>query len=187
MFYETKLRDHIRVPPSYFSDELKQVILKSLNEKFAGFITKDLGIIIAVSEVIEIGEGIIIPGDGAPYYDTKFKILNYKPELQEPLLAFVTDITDFGAFLNIGVIDGMVHIGQTMDDQVSFSKTGVIAGRESKKVLKKADKCVARIIAVSYKDVNNPKIGLTMRQPNLGALHWIEEDKKKIEKEKSKK
>ncbi|MBI2143480.1 hypothetical protein HYU20_04040, partial [Candidatus Woesearchaeota archaeon] len=30
--------------------------------------------------------------------------------------------------------------------------------------------------AVSFKDIANPKIGLTMRQPGLGKLEWIEED-----------
>ncbi|MBR9690813.1 DNA-directed RNA polymerase, partial [Candidatus Woesearchaeota archaeon] len=39
----------------------------------------------------------------------------------------------------------------------------------------------ARIIAVSYKEVDNPKIGLTMRQDSLGKLEWIQElaEKKK--------
>ena len=39
--------------------------------------------------------------------------------------------------------------------------------------------CKARIIAVSYKDVANPKIGLTMRQEQLGKLEWIEENNSK--------
>ena len=36
----------------------------------------------------------------------------------------------------------------------------------------------ARIVAISYKG-DSPKIGLTMRQPGLGKLEWIEEEKKK--------
>ena len=46
------------------------------------------------------------------------------------------------------------------------------------KVLKKKDACLARIVALSYKG-DNPKIGLTMRQPGLGKLDWISEEKKK--------
>ena len=41
------------------------------------------------------------------------------------------------------------------------------------------DICRARIIAVSYKEVTNPKIGLTMRQSFLGNISWIEQDTKK--------
>jgi DNA-directed RNA polymerase subunit E' len=77
-----------------------------------------------------------------------------------------------------------------MDDFVSFSKEKTLAGRESKRILKVGDECIARIIAVSFKDVSNPKIGVTMRQPGLGKLEWLEEDKNKaapVEKEPVKK
>ena len=36
--------------------------------------------------------------------------------------------------------------------------------------------CRARIIAISFKDVLNPKLGLTMRQQGLGRLEWVKED-----------
>ena len=37
---------------------------------------------------------------------------------------------------------------------------------------------MTRVVALSYKG-DNPKIGLTMRQPGLGKLDWIAEEKKK--------
>jgi len=182
MFYELEVKGHIRVPPNSFAEDTKEAILKRLNEKFDGFMSKDLGIVIGVSEVITIGDGVIIPGDGAAYYDTTFKILSFKPELQEVVLGKITDITDFGAFIDIGPIDGMIHVSQTMDDFVSFSKSNVLTGKESKKTLKVNDQCRSRIIAVSFKDPANPRIGLTMRQPMLGNIKWVEEELKKKEK-----
>ncbi|MBM3200585.1 DNA-directed RNA polymerase [Candidatus Woesearchaeota archaeon] len=187
MFYELEVRGHIRVPPTSFtekmnSEEIKESVLKKLNEDFEGYISKDLGVVIGVSEVLSIGEGAIIPGDGAAYYDTTFKILAFKPEVQEVVLGKITDITDFGAFIDIGPIDGMIHVSQTMDDFVSFSKSNVLTGKETKKVLKVNDHCRARIIAVSFKEPSNPKIGLTMRQPMLGNLKWLEDDAKKKSK-----
>ena len=53
--------------------------------------------------------------------------------------------------------------------------------------MKVGDQCKARIIAVSYKDPLNPKLGLTMRQPLLGKFEWIaEEGKPKTEKKEEK-
>lgn len=182
MFYEMEVRGHIRVPPSSFAEETKDAVLKKLNEQFDGFVSKDMGIVIGVSEVLSIGDGVIIPGDGAAYYDTTFKVLAFKPELQEVVLGKITDITDFGAFIDIGAIDGMIHVSQTMDDFVNFSKSNVLTGKESKKVLKVGDTCRARIIAISFKETFSPKIGLTMRQPMLGNLKWVEEDLKKKSK-----
>ena len=183
MFYETEVKTHIRLPPSLFQEDLEKAILASLNKKFEGFISKDIGFVIAVSGLSQIGEGVIIPGDGAAYYETTFKLFTFKPELQEVVLGKIADITDFGAFFNLGVADGMIHVSQTMDDYVTVSKNNVLAGKESKRTLKIGDMCRARIIAISFKEPTNPKIGLTMRQPYLGSLQWLEaEQKKKPEK-----
>ena len=58
------------------------------------------------------------------------------------------------------------------------SKEKVLVGKETKRTLKINDICRARVIAVSYKDVANPKLGLTMRQIGLGKQEWYEEEKK---------
>jgi len=179
MFYRTQLQDHIRVPPELFDLSKEEAVLKRIKKDFEGFISKDIGIVVDVDKVVNIGEGSIIPGDGAAYYETTFELLVFKPELQEVLLGKVKDIADFGVFMALGPIEGMIHISQAMDDFVSFSKEKVLSGKESKKNLKVGDKTRARMIAVSYKDVTNPKIGLTMRQAGLGKLEWIEEDLKK--------
>ncbi len=188
MFYKIELQDNIRVPPSSFGLELKESITKGIKKKYEGYISKNIGIVIDISDVKDVGEGVIVAGDGAPYYDVTFDLLSFKPELQEVVLGKIRDIADFGAFISLGPIEGMIHVSQTMDDFVSFSKNKVLIGKESKKSLKVNDLCRARIIAVSFKDASNPKLGLTMRQPGLGRLDWIEEkDKPKGEKENTKK
>ena len=186
MFYKTKLKDHIRVSPSLFGLPAEEAVLEMVKKEYYGYISKDFGIVIDVSKINRIGEGIIIPGDGSSYYDTEFELLTFKPEMHEVLLGRIKDIADFGAFISLGPIEGMIHISQTMDDFVSFSKDKVLLGKESKKSLKVGDLCRARIIAVSFTDITNPKLGLTMRQQGLGRLDWIEENskgKKEVKKE----
>jgi len=181
MFYKSEIKDHIRVPPSLFNLSREQAVLKQLKEEYEGYISKDLGIVINVKSIKEIKEGIVIPGDGASYYETVFELLTFKPELQEVVMGRIKDIADFGAFITLGPIDGMIHISQTMDDFVSFAKDKVLTGKETKRTLKVGDLCKARIIAVSFKDITNPKLGLTMRQPGLGRIDWIEEAGKPVE------
>lgn len=179
MFYRIKIEDYIRVDPKFFGMELKEAITKEIKEKYDGYISKELGIIIDVCGIENIERGILIPGDGATYNKVTFKLLSFKPELQEVVLGKIKDIADFGAFLSIGPIDGMIHISQTMDDFVSFAKDKVLTGKESKRPLKVNDLCRARIIAISYKDPANPKLGLTMRQYGLGKIDWIDEAEKR--------
>ena len=166
----------------------REAVLLNVMSTYDSFVSKELGFVINVKDVSSIKEGVIVPGDGAGYYETEFELLTYKPELNELVFGKVRDITDFGAFMDIGGVEGMVHISQSMDDFVSFSKDKVLQGKKSGKSLKVGDNCKARIIAVSYKDLNNPKIGLSMRQEGLGKLEWIEEKKEdsvKNGKEKS--
>ncbi len=193
MYYKITVQDHIRVSPRFFGKDLKDAVKSGVKLKYDGLIDQNLGVVIDVVDVKEVGEGVIIPGDGASYYVTTFELLTYKPELQEVVVGRIKDIADFGAFITLGPIDGMIHISQTMDDFVSFAKEKVLTGRDSKRVLKVGDVCRARVIAVSFKDPNNPKIGLTMRQPGMGKTDWVaepktapveKEEKKKIKKEK---
>ncbi len=176
MFYRVHVRDHVRVTPNLFGLPVEDAILSTVKKGYEGYISKDLGIVIGVSTLKETREGVIIPGDGSTYYDCDFELLTFKPELQEIIAGRIKDIADFGAFINIGVVDGMIHISQTMDDFVSFGSDKTLLGKESKHTLKVGDRCKARVIAVSFKDIANPKIGLTMRQPGLGKFEWIEED-----------
>ncbi len=182
MFYEVLVTDHVRVEPNKFGMDTDEAVRTQLEESYSGFQDKDIGTVVAVLDVQEVKEGIIIPGDGAAYYESTFKIIVFKPELQELVYGTIEEITNFGAFISLGPIRGMIHISQTMDDFVSFSDSGVLTGKDGKKNLVQGDKCIARIVAISYKG-EEPKIGLTMRQPGLGKLEWVKAEKEKADKQ----
>lgn len=182
MFYITEVEDYIRVEPKLLGLPTKEAVENQLKETYANYYDKEMGKAITVIEVLKIGEGVIIPGDGAVYYNSNFKLLAWKPELQELVFGSIPEIATFGAFIDMGVMRGMIHVSQTMDDYVSFSKANSLVGKASKRSLKQGDLCLARIVALSHKG-EVVKIGLTMRQPGLGRLDWIKEDK--IKKERS--
>jgi len=182
MFYLTEVEDYVRVEPKLFGSPTIDAVSSQLKEIYQDYYDKELGKVVAVVEVLQVGDGIIIPGDGAAYYNSRFKLITFKPELQELLYGTLTEITNFGAFIDIGVMRGMIHIGQTMEDYVSVSKTNTLSGKASKRSLKQGDQCLARVVAISHKG-DFPKIGLTMRQPGLGKIEWIKEDQMKKEKE----
>ncbi len=102
----------------------------------------------------------------------------YKPVMQEVVEGAVVEIVEFGAFIGIGPLDGLVHVSQLTDDYVSHD------GRNARLVFKgggravgEGDKLRARIvtIALNERDAHESRIGLTMRQPALGKLEWLEE------------
>ena len=185
MFYLTEVEDHVRVEPKLFGLPTVEAVEQQLKKTFTEHYDKEIGMVISVVEVLNVGEGIITPGDGAAYYESTFKLLVWKPELQEVVPGVIAEVTNFGAFMNLGAMRGMIHISQTMDDYVSFSKDGSLQGKASKRALKVGDICLARIVAISHKG-GEPKIGLTMRQPGLGKVEWVKEEQIKRDKDAKK-
>ena len=180
MYYKSVVEGVVRVDPSRFSEKLDQVVLEELRRSYENKVIEELGRVIAILSIKQVGDGIIIHGDGAAFYNITFETIHYLPEPNELIEGEIKDIAKFGAFVDFGPFEGMIHISQTMDDFVSFSKDGTLLGKDSKKVLKIGDKVRARIIAISNQGTNDPKIGMTMRQPYLGKLDWLE-DMRKLE------
>ncbi|RLG21932.1 DNA-directed RNA polymerase [Candidatus Micrarchaeota archaeon] len=180
MYQIVTIKDTIRIPPKLFSDSLEKSALEALKQQYEGKIDKDLGVVISVMNPREISDGIIIPGDEAAYHHLVFDALVFTPEMHEVIRGKVIDITEFGAFVRFGPIEGLTHISQITDDFMSYNeKNAVLAGKESRRVLKKEDVVTARIIAISLKNtVADSKINLTMRQKGLGKEEWLEEKKK---------
>ncbi len=189
MYLVSKIEDTVRIPPNRFEDPLEDVAVEILNESYVGKIDKKLGLMVTVKEIEELGTGKVIMGDGAAYHDVLFTALFFKPELHEIVEGEVIEITEFGAFIRIGPMDGLVHVSQVTDDYINYDgKRGALIGKESKKSLEEGNKVRARIVALSLKGKSSKetKIGLTMRQPGLGRFEWIEQEKEKKKPTKGK-
>ena len=125
--------------------------------------------------------GKLIAGDGGTFHRVEFDALTFYPKLQEIVNGEIVDITDFGAFVRIGPTDALLHLSQIMDDYLkSDVASGVILANQSGRTLKVGSTIRTRITAVSLgKAATMGKIGITCRQPFLGADEWIEEEIKK--------
>ncbi len=180
MYKIITVRDTVRVLPNRFDEPVEEVIVDILRKDYEGLTDKDVGTILAITELKEISTGRIIMGDGASYHDVTFDALVYKPEVNEVVLGEVVEIVEFGGFVRLGPIDGLVHVSQVMDDFVGYDKKkGALYGKESKRALKEGDRVRVRVVTVSIRrGARGGKIGLTMRQLGLGKLEWIEEARK---------
>jgi len=174
MYQITSVEDVVRVPPELFGMTLADALKQILQEKYESLLDRDVGAVVSILEVKTDEIGKVIPGDGAAYYNTVFDVLTYKPELQEVVDGEVIEIVEFGAFVRLGPLDGLVHVSQITDDFLNYDEKGSrFVGKESKKTLSEGDKVRARIVTISLKKSKENKIGLTMRQPGLGKFEWI--------------
>ncbi|MCQ1539177.1 DNA-directed RNA polymerase [Methanocalculus taiwanensis] len=182
MYYKLKLADKVRVPANRLGEDLRVVLLDVLQEQLEGSIDKEIGIFIVVTDIDEIGEGEIIPGDGAVYYDVTFEALALRIALQEIIEGIVVETTGFGAFVSLGPIDAMLHVSQISDDYINHDeKNSRLVCQQTNRTIGVGDVVRARIVSLSLneREPRESKIGLTMRQAGLGTAQWLEDDHNK--------
>ena len=181
MYLKTRLVDTVRIDPEQLGMPIMAAVGRALRDKLEGQIDKKLGALVAILDVVDIGDGRILVGDGGVYYEATFDALMYKPIMQEVTEGVVVEVVEFGAFIGVGPLDGLIHVSQLTDDFVSYDgKNARLVFKESGRAVAEGDKLRARIVAVSLneRDPHESRIGLTMRQPALGKLEWLEETAK---------
>lgn len=178
MFSISTLVDVVRIPPKDFGKALKRAAVNILKEKYESMINADLGYIIMILDAKVDEMGKMVAGDGATFHKVEFEALTFYPKMQEIVCGEIVDITDFGAFVRIGPTDALLHLSQVMDDYLkSDVKSGMILANQSGRTLKVGSTLRSRITAVSLgKGASMGKIGITCRQPFLGADEWIAEE-----------
>ncbi|MEB3825407.1 MAG: DNA-directed RNA polymerase [Desulfurococcales archaeon] len=186
MYYVARIRKMLKIPPNMIFEDrsIKEIALELLRKDFVegleGRNDEDLGIILAVDNLEVLSKGIIIPGDPRLYVEVEFDALTYKPVPNEVVKGRVVDVKNFGLFVNIGPVEGLVHKTQIMDEPVKFDPSrGAFIGVKSNRIIELGDIVRARVAQVSTKG-GWLKVGLTMRQPFLGKEEWIESEREKV-------
>jgi DNA-directed RNA polymerase subunit E' len=180
MYSHVTFRERIKVPPQLLGEDVEASIEESLRNQYEGQVNPDLGVVLAVTAIDDIGEGEIEPEDAGVYYPVEADVITFLPEMHEVIVGEVSEITEFGAFIDMGPIEGLCHVSQIMDDYVSYNEEQhVLAGEDGSRTLQEGDVVKARVTAVSL-DEDEHKINLTMRQPGLGKLDWIEEEAEEL-------
>ena len=182
MYVIASKEDLIRIPPDLLGEDFVKLAERLTQECFQNKVDEDGSYAVLVKGIQPVGEGRIIHGDGAVYQKVKFDALMFRPMLHEVVEGTVCEILKFGAFVRFGPLDGRLHISQIMDDRIDVDIDGRrLLGKDTKRELRVGDGVRARVVSLSINERSprESKIGLTMRQPGLGKLEWLEEDRKK--------
>lgn len=177
LFAIITVNEKLRLEPNLFHMQLKDGLRIVAKNKLEDIINPELGIIVSIVEVKPLSEGIIIHGDPCAYYECEVKLLCYRPEVNEVVEGEVNSLLDFGAFVGLGPLDGLVHLSQFTSDFMTYNrKIGAIVGKEKGKSIKKGDLVYAKVATVSWKkNVNESKLNLTMKGLGLGKIEWLEQ------------
>jgi DNA-directed RNA polymerase subunit E' len=187
MYVIASKEDVVRIPPNLLGEDFQALAARLTQESFQNKVEADGSYTVLVRNIEPLGEGRIIHGDGAVYQKVKFETVMFRPTLHEVVEGTVCEVLKFGAFVRFGPLDGLLHISQIMDDRIDVDVDGRrLVGKDTKRELRLGDSIRARIVSLSINERSprESKIGLTMRQPALGKLEWLQEERKKKEEKK---
>ena len=182
MYMLTQAERVVRIPPANLKNDIGQVIDALTQDSFEGRLGEDKSLTVLTTKVEPIGPGRIVHGDGAVYQTVRYEQLVFRPKDNELIEGVVVEVLKFGAFVRFGPLDGLLHISQVMDDRVDVDPDNQrLVGKDTGRTLGIGDRVKARIVSIDLNEKNpsDSKIGLTMRQPGLGRIEWLEDDQKK--------
>uniref|UniRef100_A0A7J3QCU5 DNA-directed RNA polymerase subunit Rpo7 n=1 Tax=Ignisphaera aggregans TaxID=334771 RepID=A0A7J3QCU5_9CREN len=179
MFRIYRLRDIVRIDPAKIDKVLEETAFEEIRKKYEGLRDKNLGIVIAITNIKVDPMGIIPLGDGAPHYRVEFDALTYVPIINEIIEGPVEVLGRMGLTVRIGPIEGFIHISQVADDEVSYDPArNMVICKNSKRFISQGDIVRARITSISLGSSQRPpRVSMTMRQPYLGKIEWITKPK----------
>jgi len=65
MFELVTMKDDVKIEPHNFGDAIETAVEKELNRKLANKVYHNHGLCIILYDILEIGDSLILPGDGA--------------------------------------------------------------------------------------------------------------------------
>lgn len=187
MYVIASKEDVVRIPPDLLGEDFDQLAERLTQESFQNKVEGDGSYTVLVRNIEPVGDGRIIHGDGAVYQKVKFETLMFRPMLHEIVEGTVCEVLKFGAFVRFGPLDGLLHISQIMDDRIDVDVDGRrLVGKDTKREVRLGDSIRGRIVSLSINERSprESKIGLTMRQPGLGKLEWLQEERKRKEEKR---
>ena len=123
MYSIVEREDTIRIPAEYIREgqSLVDHIDSLANDAFEGRFDVDENYTVLTFDHKPVGRGRIIHGDGAIYQAVSFKALLFNMENNEVVDGYVSDVSEYGAFVRIGPVEALLHKSQILDEPIQVN------------------------------------------------------------------
>lgn len=103
MFVLTLLADSIRIPPQLLAKPTLTSVQTEIEKRYPNKIILDVGLVICpYGPPLEIGDGILVPGDGGAHHQVLFQCVVFRPFVEEVLLGTVKESHEGGVVVSVG-------------------------------------------------------------------------------------
>lgn len=122
MFYRLELVKELEIPPRYFASNLDDEINRRLRQDVEGTCSGKHGFVIAVTEAIHKGDGMIREGVGNAVFNVRYECIVFMPHKGEVMDAVVKSVNKMGFFAEAGPLQIFVS-NHLIPEEFEFDST----------------------------------------------------------------
>lgn len=108
MFVLAEMRDTVRIPPWKFKRKFNDAISDELNRKLSNKVYLNVGLCIALNDILRIDESYIFPGDGSSHTKVVFRYIIFRPFMEEILVGKIRSCNSDGVHVTLGFFEDIV-------------------------------------------------------------------------------
>lgn len=122
MFQLVLLRDILVLHPHLLSEDTTTTLTNSLNRKYINKVIYNVGLAIALFDIIKIADPIIFPGQGDVNVSIEFRLIVFKPLIGEVLVGEVIKSSIEGIVVGIGFFKDILIPPECLPQESHYSE-----------------------------------------------------------------
>ncbi|XP_017137401.1 DNA-directed RNA polymerase III subunit RPC8 [Drosophila miranda] len=108
MFVLAELKDTVRIAPDQFSVKLVDAIRDEIDRKLANKVLLNVGLCIALQDIVSLQDSIILPGDGASHTAVVFRYIVFRPKVGTVMTGKIRSCSREGVHVTLGFFDDIL-------------------------------------------------------------------------------
>jgi len=194
MFVLSEIRTLIRLLPRGFDRSLEDQLTDEINRKLANKVLINVGLCLSIHDIVEIGESFLFPGDGASHTKVRFRMLVFRPHMEEVLIGKIKSCSKEGVHVSLEFFDDILIPAESLQHPSRFDETESEYPTEEDEhhdlFMDPGEQIRIRVVSEQFVDtgptkpkiteseqkeeVRTPPYSLvgTINEPGLGLLSW---------------
>lgn len=150
----------VHIAPPEFGKPFLTAIMDALSEKYPNKVVLNLGLCVAIYDVIHVGESQIYPGNASHHTTVEFRLVIFKPFVGEVLDGSITSCDAQGVRISLGFFDEVHVPGRLLQEGSVWSEdeqvwVWCVPGTDSQLFFDVQNPLRFRVEAVHYRQPSN--------------------------------
>lgn len=123
MFILSTFQDTIRVPASQLGKPIEDELTDILNARLANKVVHNVGLVICLKDIVDVGESYLHDGDGAIFTKCTFRMIVFRPQVGEVICGTLRSSSREGLKVSLDFFDSIVIPPKLLNETSRFDES----------------------------------------------------------------